>query len=182
MTGIHKHIHRSIPIAPLVVFRALFGLIMLVSIIRFAVRGWIEQLYVEPTFFFTYPGFDWIRPFGEQGMYATFALMGLSCIGIMLGWKYRLSAIVFFLSFTYVELIDKTNYLNHYYFVSIIAFLLILAPANRAFSLDAHYDASIRRTLVPAWTINMFKLQLGPSIFLQVLPRSIRIGWFMACH
>ena len=36
----------------------------------------------------------------------------------------------FFLAFTYVELLDKTNYLNRY-FVSLMALLLVFLPTRR---------------------------------------------------
>ena len=38
----------------------------------------------------------------------------------------RFFAAGFFALFSYVELIEKSCYLNHYYFVSIVSFLLIL--------------------------------------------------------
>jgi hypothetical protein len=58
-------------------------------------------------------------------------------LGILLGWYYRWSAALFFLCFTYTELIDLTYYLNHYYFVSWVALMLIFVPAHRLFSVDA---------------------------------------------
>jgi len=158
-------------IAPLAVFRVLFGFIMLVSTIRFALRGWISELYVEPDFYFTFYGFDWVQPLGEFGMYALFVVVGLSALCIMLGYKYRLACILFFLSFTYIELIDKTNYLNHYYFVSIIAFLLILVPANRSFSLDVLRKPGLAVDKVPAWSVNIIKLQLGMVYFFAGLAK-----------
>ncbi len=156
----------------------LFGFIMLVSIIRFALRGWIEQLYLEPTFFFTYPGFDWVKPLGQNGMYFLFGCMAIASIGIMLGWKYRLSATVFFLTFTYVELIDKTNYLNHYYFVSIVSFLLMLLPAACYFSVDSFLDPGKKRIHVPAWTIGSIKLQLGMVYFFAGIAK-INTDWLL---
>ncbi len=138
---------------------------MLVSILRFVLNGWVQELYLQPDFFFTYYGFDWVQPLGAAGMYGVFALMALAALCIILGWRYRLAAAVFFLSFTYVELLDKTHYLNHYYFVSIVAFLLILVPANRYFSLDVARRPDLRRSRVPAWTVNIFKLQLGLVYF-----------------
>ena len=87
--------------------------------------------------------------------------MLFSAIGIMVGWYNRLSAAAFFLLFTYVELLDKSNYLNHYYFVSLVSFLLIWVPANRAFSIDAWKNPSVTQELVPAWVITIFKLQLA---------------------
>jgi len=163
--AIKKHITGRISIAPLAVFRFLFGFIMLVSIIRFAANGWIYDLYIKPDFFFTFYGFDWVTPLGETGMYLLFLGMGIAALSIMLGYYYRVGIIFFFLAFTYVELIDKTNYLNHYYFVSIVSFLLMFVPANRSFSIDVLRKPSLRREYVPAWTINIFKLQLGLVYF-----------------
>lgn len=163
--AIKKHITSRVSIAPLAVFRFLFGFIMLVSIIRFAANGWIYELYVKPEYFFTFYGFDWITPLGETGMYLLFLGMGLAALSIMLGYYYRIGIVLFFLAFTYVELIDKTNYLNHYYFVSIVSFLLIWVPANRSFSLDVLRKPSLHRKYVPTWMINIFKLQVGIVYF-----------------
>lgn len=156
---------QKVHIAPLVTFRILFGLIMLVSIIRFYSYGWIESLYIDPKFHFTYYGFEWVKALNSTGMYLIFGILALSCLFIALGFLYRLSAISFFLSFTYIELIDKTTYLNHYYFISIVGLLLIFVPANRYFSLDVLLKPSLQCTHVPAWTINIFKLQLGIVYF-----------------
>ena len=149
------------PIYPLISFRILFGLMMLASIIRFALNGWIYDLYIAPTFYFPYLGFEWVLSLGDPGMYLLFLIMGISALGIMLGAWYHLSTTAFFLSFTYVELIDKTNYLNHYYFVSLVAFLLIFLPAHRAYSVDALRNPSLPTSSVPRWTIDLLKVQLG---------------------
>ncbi len=146
-------------------FRVLFGFMMCVSIARFYLNGWIDDLYVMPKFYFTYLGFEWVKPLGEAGMYFIFALIFISSLFIMLGFLYRVSALLFFLSFTYVELIDKTNYLNHYYFISIVGFLLVFLPAHRYFSVDSKLFPSIKVTHVPRWTIDSIKLQLGIVYF-----------------
>ncbi|HTJ12287.1 MAG TPA: HTTM domain-containing protein, partial [Dinghuibacter sp.] len=52
---------------------------------------------------------------------------------------------------------DKTYYLNHYYFVSVLTFLLTLTPAHRYASLDVLRKPSLKRTHVPAWMTGMFK-------------------------
>ncbi len=173
-----KYLDRSTSIAPLVVFRILFGLMMLVSIIRFAWKGWIADLYVAPEFFFTFYGFGWVKPWGPVGMYVLFATMGIAAVLISLGWFYRVASLLFFLAFTYVELIDKTNYLNHYYFVSIVSFLLIFVPANRSFSLDVHFNPRLKVERVPAWTINIFRLQLGIVYFYAGLAK-LNTEWLL---
>ena len=156
-----KLLTSSVPVAPLAVFRVLFGFIMAVSVLRFAMKGWIYALYVQPTYHFTFYGFDWVAPLGEVGMYVLYGVMGLAALGIMLGWHYRIAVALFFLSFTYAELIDKANYLNHYYFVSIISFLLLWVPAHRAFSLDVLRKPELKVDTVPIWTTGVLKLQLG---------------------
>lgn len=146
-------------------FRILFGILMLFGVLRFAYFGWIEDLYVTPNFYFSFYGFDWVKPLGSNGMYATFVLMGISALFICLGLFYRISSLIFFITFTYVELIDKTNYLNHYYFISLVAFLLIWLPANRSHSLDVKFGFVQPTKIVPAWTINILKFQLGVVYF-----------------
>lgn len=137
----------------------------MIGALRFMWTGWIERLYLTPTFFFKYLGFQWVQPFGEWGMYALFAVMALSALGILLGALYRVSATVFFLTFTYSELLDATNYLNHYYLVLLLAFWLIWLPAHRAFSLDARWWPKLRTAQVPAWTIGILQFQLGVLYF-----------------
>lgn len=118
------------PFAPLIFFRFAFGIMMFLSLLRFAANGWIDALYIQPKFYFTYYGFEWIKPLGATGMYAVFAVMMLASLFVAFGFFYRISIITFFLLFTYVELIDKTNYLNHYYFISLLSFLMCFLPSN----------------------------------------------------
>ncbi len=144
---------------------------MLASILRFIAKGWVTDLYVSPKVYFPYYGFEWVQPLGEAGMYAIFWLMALAALGLMLGLFYRISSLLFFLSFTYVELIDKTNYLNHYYFVSIVALLLVLVPAHRHFSLDVLRKPASWVSHVPRWVILIFQLQLGLVYFFAGLAK-----------
>jgi hypothetical protein len=150
--------------APLAVFRILFGILMLWSIVRFAANGWISKLYIEPQFFFSYYGFGWVQPIGEW-TYLIFVVCGLSAIFVAIGFKYRISVIVFFLSFTYIELMDKTTYLNHYYFISILSFLMIFLPAHAYYSVDGYRDENLRSQEVPRWSIDSIKLLLGIVYF-----------------
>lgn len=119
--------------ASLGLLRMAFGILMMFAVVRFFAYGWIEDFYVMPEFHFPFvPG---VQPWGGVGMYVHFAVMGLSAALFASGRFYRQALLLFLILFIYVELIDKTTYLNHYYFVSLLAFLLILAPANQAFVL-----------------------------------------------
>ena len=173
------------PIAPLAVLRIAFGVIMLISTIRFIARGWVRDFYIAPKFHFPFYGFEWLRPLPAMGMYGVFGLMALTALFIAAGLFYRASVFTFFCCFLYTELLDKTYYLNHYYFVSIITFLLLWVPAHRYFSLDTLRHPSLKRTHVPAWTIWIFQAQcclvyffaglskLTPDWLLQAMPLKI---------
>ncbi|MCR8666305.1 HTTM domain-containing protein [Aestuariibaculum sp. M13] len=160
--------------APLAVFRILFGIMMLFSIIRFWANGWIEKLYITPKFHFSYYGFEWVKPLGDY-TYLLFVICGLAALFIALGLKYRIAIIVFFLSFTYIELMDKTTYLNHYYFISLLSFLMIFLPANAYFSVDN----LLRKTsykAIPKWCVDSVKLFLGIVYFYAGLAK-INSDW-----
>ena len=74
--------------APLAVFRIGFGLLMCYSIIRFWLKGWIETLYIQPKFHFSYYGFEWVKPL-EEYTYILFMICGVSALLVALGLKYR---------------------------------------------------------------------------------------------
>ena len=154
-------INKPVSITPLVRFRIVFGLLMFASLIRFWVRGWIDTVYIKPPFHFSYSGFEWVKTLGSPGMYILFLVVIVAALFIALGFFYRIAAAVFFLGFTYVELIDVTTYLNHYYFISLIAFLMIWLPANKKFSLDVYFKRTAQAEAVPAWTVGIIRFQLA---------------------
>ena len=154
--NLKTYLDKNYSASPLIIFRIGFGLMMLYSIIRFWSKGWIETIYILPEFHFTYYGFEWVKPLGNL-TYLLFFICGLSALFVALGFKYRVAIITFFLSFTYIELMDKTMYLNHYYFISILSFLLIFLPLNVSFSIDSYLNKKSYR-LVPKWSIDTIKL------------------------
>ena len=172
-----EHVH----IAPLSLFRILFGGMMFASILRFSLKGWINELYVKTVFFFKYYGFEWVKVPNETGLYILFALVAISALFIMFGLFYRFSALVFFLTFTYAELLDKTNYLNHYYFVSIIAFLMLFLPAGKYFSLDVYFRPSKKLTHIPRWFIGVIQLQLALVYFFSGLAK-LNADWLLGAQ
>ncbi|HZX13321.1 MAG TPA: HTTM domain-containing protein [Thermodesulfobacteriota bacterium] len=154
-----------IDIASLVYFRIAFGGIMLWEVIRYFQYDRIKRYYLEPKFLFTYYGFDWVHPWPGDGLYYHFLALGVLSLFIMLGFFYRVSTFLFFLGFTYVFLLDQTHYLNHFYFVSLVSFLMIFIPAHRAFSIDAWRRQAIRSETAPAWALWILRAQMGIVYF-----------------
>jgi len=162
--------------APLAVFRIIFGLLMLVALIRFWTNGWIYSLYIEPDFHFKYYGFSWVKDLGNY-TYLLYSSCIIAVVGIILGYHYRLSIILFFLLITYSELIDKTTYLNHYYFTSCISFLLCFLPAAHYFSIDATQKEKSIDT-IPSWMVDGIKLFLCIVYFYAGLAK-INSDWLL---
>ena len=145
---------RPVDGASVVALRRVFGLLGLVALIRFFAHGWIDTLYIAPAYHFTYPGFGWVQPWPGWGMYAHFAALGILSVGIIIGWRPRLCAALFGIGFTYVELLDRTNYLNHYYLMTLVALLLAVLPQPALPNLRG--DGS-----VPQWALWTLRFQVG---------------------
>jgi hypothetical protein len=154
-------------------FRILFGALLCFSVARFWAYGWIEDLYVRPTFHFTYFGFGWVRPWPGIGMQVHFAVMGLAALSLCLGFQSRKSSLLFFVTFTYAELIEKASYLNHYYFVSLVTLLLAAMPCGACFSVDVWSWRRAGRPppVVRAWCYALLRAQLGLLYFFAGLAK-----------
>ena len=145
----------------LVAFRVLFGLLTFVASLRFILEGWVERAFIVPTYFFSYFGFAWVEVLPPWGMYLIFVLMALASLCVAIGLFYRVAIACFFVLFTYVELIDVTNYLNHYYLVSLLAFLMCFMPLSEAHSLDVWRKGGLTRRSFPAWMTWLLRFQVA---------------------
>lgn len=160
---------RPVDAASLIAFRALFGGLLVLSVIRFAAKGWIASIYVEPAYHFPYWGLAWLRPWPGPGMYLEFLALGLAALCLALGLHHRLAALACLLLFTHIELLDKAAYLNHYYFVSVVLALLLCMPLGRA--------ADTRAT-APAWALYALRLQVGLVYFFAGVAK-LRGDWLL---
>lgn len=164
MNKLKTYLNKSCHPIGLAAFRFLFGAVMLFSALRFWVNGWIQSLYLTPSFQFKYFGFEFIEVAPPTLLYTLYFLMCIAALGICLGWYYRLSIVSYFVLFTYFELLDKTYYLNHYYFVSLVSLLLIFLPANKYLSLDVFFGRT-KATLIKNYHVWVIKGQIAVLYF-----------------
>jgi len=136
--------------AGLAAFRAAFGVLLLVLVGRYFLNGWIDAQFYEPALFFPWPGLEWVRPWPWPRMHVHFAALGTLAAALTIGFFARWSAFLFGLGFTYVWLIDRTNYLNHYYLISLLCGILAVVPASRT---------------VPRWGLWLLRFQVGLVYF-----------------
>ena len=151
---------RQIDASTLATFRILFGSILFWETFRYVYYSRIENYFISPTFFFTYPLFDFVKPLPSEWMYLPFVMMGVTSAFIALGLYYRVATIAFFLTYTYIFLIDSTQYNNHYYFICLIGVLLSVVRGNACFSLDGILNSRIKSDFVPYWNVFILKFQV----------------------
>lgn len=157
MTGIN--FRKTTHAAPLAIYRIAIGIMLFISIVRFWSKGWIEELYIKPLYFFPFYGLEFIKPLGEY-TYILFFICALAALMVAFGLFYRLASILLFLGFTYIELMDRSTYLNHYYFMSLVLFILMFLPANRYFSIDAWRNPLLLADQIPKWCIDVLKFMM----------------------
>jgi vitamin K-dependent gamma-carboxylase len=169
---------RPVSIASLSVFRALIGAVMTVGLVRYVAQGWVDTVLVEPTFFFKYPGFAWVRVFEPPGLYALFSVTALAALVVAVGALYRVGIVVFLLGFTYIQLLDVTNYLNHYYLIVLLAALLCVLPADRRYSLRVWARPEERRDQAPVWMLWLLRFQVG-IVYLYAAVAKLGTDWLV---
>ena len=151
---------QPVSIQSLAVFRIVFGALLAWDVWRFVEHDRIWRYYVQPEFFFTYPGFGWIAPLGEPYLHIAWFLVGIFAVLVMLGLFYRVAIVGFTVLFSYFFLLDKAQYLNHFYMVILFAVLLCFLPAHRAFSLDARLWPRLRCETVPYASVFVLRAQI----------------------
>lgn len=120
----------------LVVFRVLFGLVLAAEGFGAILTGWVKEVYVDTNFNFTFFGFEWLEIFHGTPMYIVFVGLGLAGLCISLGFYYRLSTLVYALLWSITYFGQKVEYNNHYYLILLLAYVSVLLPAHKRFSLD----------------------------------------------
>lgn len=151
MRTLQHFLFKKIDNAQLIVFRVFYGILISCEAFGAIATGWVRRVFIEPQFTFSFIGFEWLQPLPGNGMYYYFVLMGLFGILVTLGLRYRFSALAFALMWTGVYLMQKTSYNNHYYLLMLLSYIMVLFPANRNLSLDAHFNPSLKRDWMPNW-------------------------------
>jgi hypothetical protein len=154
-----------VSIYPLVALRLCFGTAMALWALVMMVSGHVGQLYKDTTIHFPFKGLEWITPLPYEFMLLIFSALIVVALFMAAGWYFRRSAMLFILFFSYVSFCDKAAYLSYYSFVILIAFMLLVSPAHRLFSLDLLRKPHIRVDYAPHWLLLAFKLQVVMLFF-----------------
>src|SRR5574343_44115 len=144
-----KWLNTSIDNSGLILFRILFGVLIMFESFGALLLGWVNTVFIQTKFTFHFIGFDFLELLHGIKMYYYFVAMGVLGLLIALGFFYRWVIIGFTILWTLVYFAQKEFYNNHYYFVVLIAFIMCFLPANRRWSLDVRFFPNISATQVP---------------------------------
>ena len=156
---------RPAPIDFLVYFRLVFAAIMLLYVVMYLHYDYVGFYYVQPKFLFKWFGFSWVTPWSGQGMYDHYYVMAGLAVLMAVGLFYRLAAFGFALCFTYVFLLDRAQYQNHYYLIMLMSWVMAIVPANRAWCLDVRMWPALRSATAPLWSRWLLRFMVGVPYF-----------------
>ncbi len=147
-------------------FRVVFGGALSYWSLDYLTDGTVTRRYIEPKFHCTYFPLDFLHPLPGNGMYWVFIAIVFLGLMVAVGAFYRLSSLLLATLFTYVFLLDRTNYQNHYYLICLIAWWLPWMPLNCMASVDALWRTGIFSDVIPGWVLLVLKFHIALPYFM----------------
>lgn len=178
MSALLHRAGRPVDVASLAALRVLYGALMCAALVRAMATGWVEQVLVEPTFFFKYAFAPWMPVWSPAGLYLHLGVTAACAALVALGLFYRVAIVGFLVGFTSLQLMDLTNYLNHYYLVVLLGALLGVMPAHRAFSLDVRRRPDLRIDAAPAYMLWLLRFQLA-CVYVFAALAKLNADWLL---
>jgi len=169
MNKLVSQLFKPVDIASIVFIRISLGIILSLDVLRYMAtqngKVFWKAIWIDPEFHFKYFGFGWVETVPETYLNLIVIIVALSALFVAIGFLYRISATIFFFGFSYLFLLEQAYYLNHYYLVILVSFLLIFIPANRLFSVDSLIWPKLRSNVISAWCLWLLMFQIGIVYF-----------------
>lgn len=177
MNRIKSYLFKSTDARNLSIFRILFGLVMLWEQSRLYWQGMGYSRYINTVFHFKYNGFEWVKQLPDEMMYFIFALSILVSVTFTLGYFFRVSSIILFITYTYMFLLDLSYWNNHYYFFVFILLLFSLTNSHQMYSLDVKRKSFVSNQ-IPNWQVFLFKFLIAVPLIYGALSKIMNPDWF----
>lgn len=78
-----------------------------------------------------FPLLNFLFPMRLSLMALTYFVMWLGALGITLGYRYRISCLLFTIPYWYIFLLDKSVWNNHSYLYGLLGILFTITDAHR---------------------------------------------------
>lgn len=155
LSTIRGKLHQDVNASSLGFARIVIGIVVFFNLVKF--QEYIQGSLIKSEFLLRYDGFEWLPMMTESNVELVFNTLYISTILMTLGVFYRVSTIITFLGYTYIFLLDKGHYNNHFYLISILLFFLSITNANRWGIISL---SGIKTKTVPYWQLMLFKVQI----------------------
>jgi len=98
----------------------------------FIIGEFVDKNIIKPVILF--PFINGLEPASKVNLIILSYIMLIANVGMLFNKFARISTLLFLSCFTYFWLLDKGYFNNHYYFISLMCFLLFLVEKNPSFS------------------------------------------------
>lgn len=143
----------------LALFRVLLGILICGSV--FHKRNLTISYHTSFDFHFKYRFFTWVKSPGEWGMRVVVYTLIFSLACFSLGLFYHVSIFIALILYTYIFLLDKALFNNHYYLIILFLFLFNFVDATQVFAVDnLLFGDEGQGGQIPYWNLLIFQLQL----------------------
>ncbi|MEM7037471.1 MAG: HTTM domain-containing protein, partial [Bacteroidota bacterium] len=170
---------QNIDASGLGLFRMLFGLVLCLQGLEFLRLDFVTKDIVQPILHFPFQGFEFLPILSESAL--TLMVAGLAIAGLFVaaGLFYRFALGYYFLVFTYLWLLDKGYFNNHYYLLSILCGIMLLLDADRWKPWKKKRNGeNVGREWIPAWQVLALKVMLL-IVFSWAGLNKLQSGWLV---
>jgi vitamin K-dependent gamma-carboxylase len=131
MDKLKQWLLKPVDALPVRVFRALFGIAMMMEMIYLLSNDAVEKLVLLPQVRITYDFFEWLSPLPAPLMRALPFLMLIAAFLLTIGKWTRAAGLSFFIMHFYFLMLDKSYYNNHMYLYSLFGLLFAFEEETR---------------------------------------------------
>ncbi len=143
---------------------------MFIQTAYFIATDFVQDHIIEPIIHFPYHFFQFVVPLPTPIMHILMWVMLAASAMIAIGFLYRYAVGLFLMSFTYLWLIDKGFFNNHYYLITLLSILLLLVRGDawgvlwRRMSNKYNKKKSIN--YIPNWQVFILRAQIFIVFFI----------------
>eukprot|EP00667_Euglena_gracilis_P001630 EG_transcript_1629 len=142
--------------------RMAFGASILVTQAWAVQSGAFAADHLDTAVRLPYDHLGWVPGLGPAGRCAVAGLVALSALGVCLGFSYRLSCVLLFLSYTWQWLQDSSLYHDHHYLTSLLALCFLATDAHHFGAITGHTAGA---KPIPYWHVFLFKFVVSATYF-----------------
>lgn len=148
---------------------------MLMQVLNWGINDFVGEDLVKPLIHFKYYFFSFLEPLPQEFLQMLMLLLGVAAVMISLGYFYRWAVGFWFIGFTYLWLLDKGFFNNHYYLISILLGMMFFLEADKW---NPFKKGGPGRATVPRWQVLALCAQIFIVFFWAGLNK-LQAGWLV---